>query len=191
MTSIVSICNRALIMVGAPTIENLNDNSEEARLCNHLFTIARDYLLSAHPWNFAIKRSTLTPLSTAPNHEYTNQYQIPSDCLRVLRIYSDSGDEDWIVEGGNILTKRSTSDAISIVYVFRNTDSSMYRPYFAIALSAYLATELAQALNRTNEMYNQLFEVFNFKIREARSLDAQEGRPMQFFQNTWLDSREF
>jgi hypothetical protein len=65
----VSIANMALSHVGQHNqIAALSDSTEAARQCNLHYEQARDSLLRAHPWNFAIKRTVLlTQAETAKN----------------------------------------------------------------------------------------------------------------------------
>ena len=82
----VEICNIALTALGANNIMDLTENTEEARKCNVLFENLRDEMLEAHLWNFAIKRTgDLALSSTSPLWEFNNKFQLPTDCLRVLK----------------------------------------------------------------------------------------------------------
>lgn len=59
----VDWCNQALIALGQSTITALTDDNENARRCNSLYETVRNDLLVKHPWNFAIKRSTLVDIT--------------------------------------------------------------------------------------------------------------------------------
>jgi len=59
----VDLCNMALIALGQTTITALTDDDENARRCNSIYETIRDELLVKHPWNFAIKRSTLVEIT--------------------------------------------------------------------------------------------------------------------------------
>jgi hypothetical protein len=86
MATDVSICNVALALMGhQEQITALSENTTAGRLCNLLYEPARDAMLREHTWNFAIRRTTLPASSTTPNHEYTYQYPLPSDWLRMVR----------------------------------------------------------------------------------------------------------
>src|SRR3546814_6931193 len=87
MTSVVSICNRALTLLGQKTITSLEDNSQAARLCVESYGPTRDAVLRDHPWNCAIARADLAALSEAPAFEFGRQFQLPPDCLRVLELW--------------------------------------------------------------------------------------------------------
>lgn len=116
-SSPVEICNSALLKLGAERINALSENNKRARLCNERFDALRKEVLRAHPWNFAIRRANLARLSTTPEYEYNFEYQLPTDCLRVLETEADkdnpSGDilgnsyTKYKIEGRKLLTNAS------------------------------------------------------------------------------------
>ena len=53
----VGIANVALARLGATRILAIDEDTENARLVNAIYGTIRDEVLSAHPWNFAIKRA--------------------------------------------------------------------------------------------------------------------------------------
>jgi hypothetical protein len=90
MSVTVSICNSALIKLGASPIQNLLEDSKEARLCNLQFEKIRNSVLRSSPWSFAMRRAELTPV-TGATLEFGSQnvFQLPSDCLRVVKMYEN------------------------------------------------------------------------------------------------------
>ena len=106
MASVVDICNSALNLLGASTISSLTEDSKNARLCNQRYEPIRNRTFRSHAWNFATKRVQLAKDSTAPVVEFANQYTLPSDCLRVLKVHTgttDSIKDDLINSGGNFV----------------------------------------------------------------------------------------
>jgi hypothetical protein len=67
-TSEVDVCNTALALLGGKPIVALGEASDRARLCTQFYPKARDYVLKAHKWSFAIQRAVLlayrTPAAT-------------------------------------------------------------------------------------------------------------------------------
>jgi hypothetical protein len=57
-----NICNLALRLLGVARITSISADKEQARILNDIYDMIQDEILSAHPWNFAIKRATLTAL---------------------------------------------------------------------------------------------------------------------------------
>ena len=88
MASVVDICNSALNLLGASTISALTEDSKNARLCNQRYEPIRDRMFRSHAWNCLTKRVQLAKDSAAPVIEYANQYTLPADCLRVLKIHT-------------------------------------------------------------------------------------------------------
>ena len=82
MASEVSICNRAMALLGANTITSLSDGSTEANVCNAVYADARDAVLRSYPWSCAIKRATLAQLSSDPVWGFDKAYSLPKKILK-------------------------------------------------------------------------------------------------------------
>ena len=65
-TSVIEICNNALLDLGEDAIMSLQDDSKAARLCNHRWPGVRDAVLRAHPWNCAMAQWELAAGTAAP-----------------------------------------------------------------------------------------------------------------------------
>ena len=183
-TSVVQIVNNALIKIGASAILTLTENSEAARAANLIYEQIRDACIRDHVWNFAIRRVELAQNSTAPAFEFSYQYNLPSDCLRVLRM-EDMG-MYYKIEGGKLLTDEGTA---KILYLSRVEDVNLFDALFVEALSARIAAELSVTLSESNTLYTNMMEIYQRKIADARSMDAQESRYQEIIADTWLDSR--
>ena len=181
----VQICNIALIKVGEKTITALTDDNKAGRLCNAYYSFARDDTLRAHPWNFAVRRQELALSATIPPYEFSNQFALPDECLRVIYADLPRGSE-WKVEGKFILCDYAT---LIIKFIKRITDTAQFDTLFAEALAARLAYEFAIALSDSRTLQEQLFKIYMGKIANARTVDAQEGTPENIEASTWLDSR--
>jgi hypothetical protein len=186
MASITDICNQALGRLGAETITGLDDASPSARFCNVYYTQTRDEVLRAHPWNFAIKRQTLTS-SGAADSGWSYKYTIPNDCLRVLQL---NGFEDYEardkfgIEARYLVTDEDTAN---IKYIARIEDVNLYDPVFIEALAVKLASKLATCLSGSrNAGADFLSEYERITGPSARRLNAFEGRPKQ--KEPWVES---
>ena len=188
----VSICNSALIKLGNERISALSENNARARLCNEQYPKLRNEVLVSAHWNFAITRVELAKLSTAPEFGFTTQFQLPSDCLRVidtnLSKSIDVNDDtmDWAVEGRLLLCN---SSSIKIRYIKEVTDTSVFSPQFADALSYRIAAELAYGLKLSNTLMEQMEARYDRAIKNARSYDAQEGSPQRIMRDSFILSR--
>jgi len=176
MASDVQIANLALARISQDQIIALSDDSPSARFCNAFFDQAREECLQSNPWRFAIKTATLSQLTTTPLLEWAEEYQIPSDCLRVLSL-NGCGPHDrsdyFEIQGKKLLTDEVTA---TIKYVWRVTDGSYYHPLFVSALSCLLASLIAKPLTGDEKAATSLLtEYARLTGPEARRVDAYLG----------------
>mgnify|MGYP003631327884 CR=1 FL=1 len=184
-TSVVQIVNNALVKVGANAILSLTEDSEAARAANLIYEQIRDAVLRDHVWNFAKKRIELAQDSDTPAFEFAFQYTLPSECLRVLRM--EDLDMIYKIENGKLLTDENPA---KILFIYRVEDVNLFDSMFVEALSARLSAELAVTLAESNTLYQNMMEMYQRKILDARSMDAQEsGGQDEIVADTWLGSR--
>lgn len=184
MPSVVDICNRALILIGADTIMSLTEDTEVARYCNAVYEQIRDEVLRAHVWNCCLARASLPRLSESPAWGYSYQYQLPSDCLRVVRF--EDLDTDYKIEGRKLLTNASSA---KILYIKRETDPNQYDPLLIGCIAARLAAELAYPIANSADLAKQMWALYERKLAEAKAVDGGEGKPEEFEVDEWLESR--
>lgn len=190
MASEVGIVNYALSLLGDDPITDLADDNERARLANRVYEQVRDAVLRAHPWNFAVTRKALVVLAESPVFSWSYQYQLPTDpyCLRVLALNSDEEDREpsdvYAVEGHRLLTNEATAN---IRYVAKITDSEQFDALFSETVAFRLAATMAYA--RTGDNPRRLWEAYEDRLREARTVDGQEGSPVHYDITTLTDVR--
>lgn len=186
MASEITIINEALTKLGEQAILTRTEDSRPARTANRTFDSIRDTMLRQHPWNFAIKRTTIAANSTAPDWGYAVSYNLPPDFLRLLSINNPS-ELPYCIEGTKILT--DISGTLSIRYVSRITDIDSMTFAFREALVARLAMEWAEPLSGTTTLWQQMAEMYKDKLRVAKVDDAQENWPEKIISSTWIDIR--
>ena len=170
MASVVDICNTALNQLGASTILTLTEDSKNARLCNARYTQIRDAVFRSHPFNCLQKRVELSSSTTTPAWGYSFQYDLPGDCLRLLRILDY--DSDHKVEGRSILSNNSS---MKILYISRITDPNQYDELLRETISAALAADIAYAITSNNTTQQNMIALYQEKLRDARFVDSTEG----------------
>lgn len=186
MTSKVAICNKALIKLGAETIASLTENSENSNTLLAIYDGVLDTELRKHPWNFAIKRVSLAAdVDTPETDEYTTQYTLPTDLVRLLP--GNSSSLDWKVEGRKIIT--NTTGAMYIRYVARITDTNEYDSAFVDVLAQALAVEMCERRTQSNQKAMTVREDYKFAVREAKKANAFENISDEFPEDTWITAR--
>jgi hypothetical protein len=177
MASVVDICNSALNLLGASTISALSDDSKNARLCNQRYEPVRNRVFRGHAWNCLTKRVQLAQDSTAPVVEYSFQYTLPSDCLRVLKVHtgvtdSIESDIEYAVEGRKI---KSNEGTLYLIYIAIDTDPNNYDTYLQESISHQLAADIAYAVTNNATLAKNYMERADERLREARFVDATEN----------------
>jgi len=185
------ICNIALSLVGSQRITIITENSEAARVLAAIYPNVLDTVMSAHPWTFSTKRVVLAMLATPPAFGYDNQHQIPSDCLRPLKAYNGTSDDDYMteykVEDNKILSNEGT---VYLRYIKRNTDCSTYNSAFINTLAARLAADIAFPIANDKSLAEALMKSYALKLSEAKALDSQSsGKIETEGEDTWEGSR--
>ena len=170
MASTVDICNGALNQLGATTILSLTEDSKNARLCNSRYTQVRDAVFRSHPWNCLQKRVELAQSTTTPPWGYKFKFDLPGDCLRLLRILDF--DSNYQVEGRSILSNNSS---MKILYISRVTDPNQYDENLRETLSAALAADIAYAITSNNTTQQNMIALYQEKLKDARFVDSTEG----------------
>mgnify|MGYP001555677700 CR=1 FL=1 len=164
------ICNYALALVGANQIEDLDGASDEAVICNALYEPSRDGLLAEVDWSFATTRRSLASTGDTPAYEYDYEYQLPTDCFRVVET---SNDDFYVVEGDKLLCDASS---VTIKYIKRVTDVSKMPHLFKQALAFQMAVDMCEALGGKNRgrMKSQLQDRFMYVMDQAFATDAAQ-----------------
>lgn len=181
MATEVQIANLALGWMGQNLINSLTDNQNEAKIMNANYPLSRDKVLSEHAWTFAIRREVLSPVASAPEFGGQNKFTIPSDVLRVHRVFRPSEslqtrnfqNARWVREGNFILAAEET---VWAQFIYRNTNSDDYSAPFAHAVAARLAADTCTAFTENRRFYEQLEEQYYRKLQEATADDGSQGR---------------
>jgi hypothetical protein len=182
MISNVSICNRAFTLLSVDRITALNDTSEQARKINAIFDDTRDAMLEEHNWNFAIKERTLSLLSETPVMDaWSLVYQLPSDCIRVIRL---EGDYAYAIYGRKLYTN---SDDPRIEYLSKETDPTKFSKGFVKALASRLAADLAFGMTQNATMAQQMDAVAVRDLKEAKWSDSQEGQGITIIRGSMVE----
>lgn len=182
----VDVANGALIKLGvANPLLSLNDGTKEANLCKNRIEACKTALLRYHPWNFAIKRTTLANLAAAPAFGYSYQAQLPSDFLRVVQV--DDRRTSYRIEGGKLL---SDETAIELRYVYNfGDDYAAADPLFMECLTLWLANDIAIALTSDTSIKDRVAQELQMALNKARFVDATEEPAEELSATGWTDAR--
>lgn len=170
----VSICSNALLMLGAQTINSLDDPSDRARQCANLYPTVRDYVLSSHPWNCCTRRVILNPDTSAPAFDWTMQFTLPGDYLRMLSVGEAGIEAAYMIEDGKVL---SNTSPLRLRYIYRNTNPAKWTPLLVHAVTMAMRQVLAYPITQSTSLEQLIDQVIEPILKRARSIDSQDEPP--------------
>lgn len=188
MASDVQICNRALQIIGVTTrITALSDSNQTARDLNTMYEPVRDAELRKHPWSFALARTVLAPVATAPAFQYAYAFQLPSDFIRLHPDYDYQAETDWQIEANQILT--NDSDKMYLRYIKQVADANLFDPLFREALAAQLGYQMAPPATESNTRRQDALNAYSTVIAEAKKVNAIEKVSAKTPDSSWITAR--
>lgn len=199
MSSDVEVANVALTLLGSARIASFDDNIKAAREISAIYETVRDATLAGQNWNFAKARAELPALVDPPvGNQFSAQYQLPTDCLRVVMVgdryvgadltdYRGSPTEEYAIEGRKILTDWSAP--LLVKYISRVTDPNLFDPLFKKAFGCKLAEDLCEALSQSDTKRQRAMDTYRQTVAEAIRVNAIALPPQKLADDEWLMSR--
>ncbi|MEO5375945.1 MAG: hypothetical protein H7840_17090 [Alphaproteobacteria bacterium] len=183
--SVTALVNMALVEVGADPIVDINDGSQNAKMCAARYADIADAILRSHRWNSAMARARIPSSGDPALFGWSWRYPMPTDpwCLRVLEV---NGGEPFKAEGRWILTDLAAP--LEVLYIARITPEVM-DPLLKRAIAMSLGAAIAFRLTSLGGVAERLATLANSALREARSIDAQEGTPDDVVADEFIGAR--
>jgi hypothetical protein len=170
--SAVSICSNALLILGDRPIASFDEDNDRTRLVSNLYAEKRDAVLRAHPWNCAIKRVVLSPNVDAPAFEWAYAFALPGDWLRTLSVGIDGDQDDYVLEGREILMDKNVC---RLRYIFRNEVEATWDALLVDAMTEVMIATLAYAVTKSTTQQANAQDIVRQVLKGARAVDGQEG----------------
>jgi len=180
-TSSISLASNALLLLGHETIASFDEGTAGATIAANLYENSYLSLLTNHRWRFATKKAQLARLVETPLNEYNYAFQLPSDCLYLIKTTSRNYQ---IYEN-----KLYTNDIeIKVDYIFR-IDEGNLPPYFTKMLEFFLASQFALSLTGDMEKGNYFSRMYLFELKKAKFTDSTQHPQETFIDNPYVDIR--
>ena len=190
--SVVSLCNKALLAIGAATISDLKEGSKESLVAGQFYALALDTVLSGHAWPFASKRQRLA-LKTANLSTMRFCYGLPFDCLLARELVKPFPDMKPIpFETGNQGDERvlyTDLPGAVLLYTARIVDPALFSPGFCAALSAKLAAMFAIPITQNANLAQMNERAFQTALAEAETEASQESEKKPRREAEWMRAR--
>lgn len=174
MTTDLSICQSALLLVGDEAIESFTDSSRAARICSKLYTVTKQKRLQSHNWNFSLAFQELAKIELTdgtPEEEfgYDYAYQLPPDYLRFISKNEPSN--DYQIVGDKLYT---SDDDVQILYQY-DVSESEFPAYFTRVLELDMASLLAGALIQDESLMQIMAAMRTEELISAKNIDSQNN----------------
>ncbi len=200
MASEIYIMNRAASKLGADRFTDRSDtNSKAASEIDACFDSVRDAELRAHTWRFSLARAALSPLVTVPPFGFTLEYQLPTDCLRVIQVgdyywtslsdYRGTDESPYSVEGRKLLTNLPAPLNIRYVRKMDDTDAEQFDGIFVELLACRVAIETCEAITGSTSKKDSLAADYKDRLMEALQANDLEIPPTAPPDDTWMATR--
>lgn len=179
------IANRALLLIGETQILDIDDASDPtARKVKVFFQSTLEAELETTVWYFARKRAILAADAETPDFEFTYQFTLPNDFLRLI---GPENPTDWLLEGDKILT--NDGNTIKVTYIARPKTVAEHTALFNSALAGRLAMELCESKTASNSKYARAQDYYKTAKSDARLANAIQKVPLEPYEDTWISAR--
>lgn len=173
----VELASTALVKLGALPLTSFADSTVEADIARRLYPMARDGLLSAHPWGFTIARVRLVPADPHEAGDGRFRFEIPGDMIRSASAGIGSSDVglSFAIEGAQVL---ASSPSVTLKY-HRRAPETVFPAHFVSALTARLAAELCFPITESNSRAETLSQLADAELSLAKLIDSQQKTPQR------------
>jgi hypothetical protein len=185
-TTDVSICSTALLLLGAQSINSLDDTTDRARIVATVYPFIRDKVLRSFPWNCCIKRVILSPDTEAPAFDWNFQFTLPSDFVKPLQVGLTWQEDEFKIEGRKLL---SDENPCYLRYVFLNTNAGSWDAGLVAVVTAELVAALAYPITQSASLADTKTKEAMVVTRQARAVDGQDDTPEQLGDERLLSAR--
>lgn len=188
------MCNGALLHLGEGSrIGSIDDGTPLANIFLTVWDAARDEVLVDHPWNFALRRE-LVPASadfTPKGSQYTQAFELPTDCLRWLPWRADHPDFFAGEQEGRFILSDAEAP-LPVRYIALVENVSLWSVGFRTAMTAKLAFKAAKAITGQSGMIDRMADLYDHELRTGKRQDGAatgDRARVQTAQSSWLAAR--
>lgn len=194
MASKVSICSNALLLLGAQTINALDENNDRARTMANLYPFVRESVLRMHPWNCAKRRVLLSPLAEAPAFDWSYQFALPGDWIRTIQVgYLRTSSAGAWIEGNDYLTEvgriLGNMNSLPLIYVSNLTEEAQFDAQLTYAMTVAMSAAAAYTITKSTSQQQAQEAKLEQILKKARAEDAQDDPAQTLGDNPLYDAR--
>lgn len=198
-TTDIGICSAALLKLGEDPISSFNDGTDPSDTCKVLYPSFAKHCLSMHAWNFARKKVQLARLVETPVNQWAYAYQMPSDSLRVLGVFTSDNvratpTPDYDIFYNQVYSNDTTLYLDYIAEVPEADWPAYFEEFVKTAFAAELALPITNQQDLKQDMWQKAYGTINDNMKGgllgmAMSIDAKQIPPRVIRYNSIIDAR--
>jgi hypothetical protein len=185
MTTAIDICSNALLRLGENPINSFQDGTTEALVSANLYPRILKSTLAERRWSFAVDQKQLSKLKNEPSHEFSNQYQLPSDFIALIKTHPT--DIFFKLYGGRRLLTGWNGE-LYVDYIMQ-PDEQNIPDYFLDYLEVRLAVAMAVPVTEDEDKLELMSKLEPQIARRARMVDSQQQPQRGFWDFPLLNVR--
>lgn len=182
----IGIYNIALGEIGEDPVSSIDEPVKGAIWCSARYDDVRLATLSDAPWTCAKAFAQLAASPDKPLFQWSSQYPLPADFVRMTRIYDRTA--KWEVAGDMLMTDQSPG-ALNVVYGRDVTDPTKYDASLAQCIGLALAVAIAPPFRVDRARIADIQAKYDKTKADAMFNDSQNNSPREFGQDVLLVSR--
>ena len=180
-TSNISLASNALLLLGHEPISSFTEATSGATIASNLYENSYLSLLTNHRWRFATKKAQLARLTAAPLNEYNYSFQLPSDCIYLIKTTTSN----YEVYGDKLYCNDLE---IYVDYTYR-VDEDKLPPYFTKMLEFFLSAQFAISLTGSIEKGEYFSKLYLNELKRAKFADSTQTPQDSFVDSPYLSAR--
>lgn len=182
MSTKLQICQRALIEIGDAPITSLTQGTPAANACNDYFEIIAREVIREGSWTSTLKRVALVDSGVTPVFEYGEEYNLPSDFIKLIKVNEDYPEQvDHKIEGTKLVTNETSIDILYVADISSSPED--FDQNLETAVVYKLAGFLAFYLTANRALRNDLYAAYERELTKGLAHDGQQGSRSTIYSN--------
>lgn len=171
-TEALQICSNAMVLIGADTVIDFDDGTNEAQVAAALYEGTVRAVLTEHRWSFAVTQGQASQLVAAPSNRFSKQYELPAPVLSIDKITPDYIDYELFA---NRKIYTNFDGALWVEGVYR-VDETVFPGYFTEYLEYRLAAKFAFPITADKNLAAAMTKEASAYQKMAKSADSKQRK---------------
>lgn len=170
------VCRAALAGVGGIPLNNINENSPQARVARLRYPGVVNSALGRYAWVFATKNEELN-YRDADGVPLAHRYDLPAEFLVPRRVYVNGvRTQEYDIKGGFLHYSRE--DNLTMDHTYRALEQDWW-PQFGEAIVTFMESVFTRSLLKDKVAARELWAEGKSMLTEAMTVDYYSQRPKQ------------